>query len=73
MFQTFNLLPGFSARRVCQNGLTAHHLGTNGVVPLGCAEGRRMSAQRSALKDDQRAWEENRLLTSGAASRTEVR
>lgn len=33
---------------------------------------RGMSAQRSALKDDQRAWEENRLLTSGAASRTAV-
>ena len=33
---------------------------------------RGMSAQRSALKDDQRAWEENRLITSGAASRTGV-
>jgi hypothetical protein len=27
----------------------------------------RFSARKSALQDDQRAWEENRLLSSGAA------
>lgn len=32
----------------------------------------RMSARKSALRDDQEAWEENRLLSSGAAVRGEV-
>jgi hypothetical protein len=32
----------------------------------------RFNARKSALQDDQDAWEENRLLSSGAASRGEV-
>ncbi|CAB9499109.1 splicing factor ATP-dependent RNA helicase [Seminavis robusta] len=32
----------------------------------------RFNARKSALQDDQEAWEENRLLSSGAASRGEV-
>ena len=39
-----------------------------GVVPRE----QRMSARKSALRDDQDAWEENRLLSSGAAVRGDV-
>ena len=39
-----------------------------GVVPRQ----ERMSARKSALRDDQDAWEENRLLSSGAAVRGDV-
>jgi hypothetical protein len=31
----------------------------------------RFSARKSALQDDQQAWEENRLLSSGAAVKGE--
>ncbi|GMI14639.1 hypothetical protein TrLO_g7168 [Triparma laevis f. longispina] len=39
---------------------------------MGVQKEKGMSARKSALNDDQRMWEENRLLTSGAAVRTDV-
>ncbi|GMH99460.1 hypothetical protein TrVE_jg3859 [Triparma verrucosa] len=42
------------------------------AMKMGGTKEKGVSARKSALNDDQRMWEENRLLTSGAAVRTEV-
>ena len=43
-----------------------------GGRPRGAKKKAGQSARKSALNDDQNAWEENRLLTSGVAHRAKV-
>ena len=64
----------YESNKTKQREAANERMRSNASGPLGggAAKEHGVSARRSALNEDQRMWEENRLVTSGAAVRKDV-